>query len=112
MTKFGLYTKSPKIPFETHLYGLDEPIKKQLIDLREFVRDLGRNVIEEIRPHRIVYSKTITFRVFLDIKPTKEELIVSIRIDRKTPYTTYKVNHSLDLTDIKKEIESAYKNIS
>ena len=112
MTKFGLYTKSPRILFETHLNGLDEPIKKQLIDLREFVKDLGRNVIEEIRPHRIAYSKTITFRVFLDIKPTKEELIVSIRIDRKNPYIIYKVNHSLDLTDIKKKIESAYKNIS
>ena len=112
MNKFGLYNESPKILFETHLKGLDESVKKQLVDLRKFVKGLGKNVIEEIRPHRIVYSKTIAFRVFLDIKPTKEELIVSIRFDRKNPSALFKVKDNPDLTDLKEKIEKAYKNIS
>jgi hypothetical protein len=49
--------------------------------------------------------------MFLDIQPTKKELNISIRKDRKNPSKTYKVTYNLDLNEIKKEIENAYKNI-
>jgi hypothetical protein len=106
-----MYKETPDIPFETHLVELDEMIKCKLLELRGFVMSMGDNVIEEVKPHRISYSKTVVFRMFLDIQPTKKELNISIRKDRKNPSKTYKVTYNLDLNEIKKEIENAYKNI-
>ena len=51
-----------RIPFETHLERLEEPAKTIMIDLRSFVKSLGGNVIEEVRPHRVAYAKTMNFR--------------------------------------------------
>ena len=76
MSKFGLYSDKSSISFETHLEGLEEATKTLLISLREFVKSFGNNVIEEIRPHRIVYAKSLTFRYFLDIQPRKDILMI------------------------------------
>ena len=46
--------------------------KNSLLDLRNFVKSLGDNIIEEVRPHRITYAKSLTFRTFLDIQPRKD----------------------------------------
>jgi hypothetical protein len=43
-----------RITFESHLEKLKEPIRPIMADLRKFVISLGSNVIEEVRPHRIV----------------------------------------------------------
>src|ERR687887_592986 len=76
MSKFGLYSdnSAASITFESHLEGLEEETKMLLLDLRNFVKSLGDNVIEEIRPHRIAYAKSLTFRTFLDIQPKKDYL--------------------------------------
>ncbi|MFB5600685.1 MAG: hypothetical protein ACE5SW_10715 [Nitrososphaeraceae archaeon] len=113
MTKFGIYKETTNIPFENHLVELDGIIRDRLLELRKFVNSMGDNVIEEVRPHRISYSKTVVFRVFLDLQPTKNELTISIRKDRKNPSKIYKLtcnNH--DLIEIKNDIQDAYKNIT
>ena len=66
MSKFGLYSDKSAIPFENPVGGLEEQAKTSLLDLRNFVKSLGNNVIEEVRPHRIVYAKSLTFRTFLE----------------------------------------------
>lgn len=107
-----MYKETKDIPFETHLVQIDEIIKGRLLELRKFVNSLGNNVIEEVRPHRISYSKTIVFRVFLDIQPINNELILSIKRDRRNPAKIFKIScNNNDLNEIKKEIEYAYKNI-
>ncbi len=73
MSKFGLYSDKSAIPFENHLEGLQEETKTSLLNLRNFVKGLGNNIIE-VRPHRIVYAKSLTFRTFLDIQPKKRIL--------------------------------------
>ena len=51
MSKFGLYSdKSESIQFESHLEGLKEEIKTLLLGLRNFVKSLGNNILEEVRP--------------------------------------------------------------
>ncbi len=111
MNKFGLYSEKPTISFETHLEGLDQETKTLLIDLREFVKLCGSNVIEEIRPHRIVYAKSLTFRYFLDIQPRKDILMISTRKSRKEPGTEYIVKNIQDIEKIKSEISEAYIKI-
>jgi hypothetical protein len=49
MNKFGFYSdKSQKITFESHLEGLEKETKPLLLDLENFVKSLGENVIEEV----------------------------------------------------------------
>ncbi len=106
------------ITFESHVEKLSEPIKPIMVDLRKFVTSLGSNVIEEIRPHRIVYSKTLNFRIFLDIEPTTtatttngDSLRLSIRYGKGTPSTSLVIMTSEDVERAKKQIADAYHRI-
>lgn len=100
-----------KIPFEIHVDRLQESVRPVLIWLREFVRSLGSNVIEDVRPHRIVYSKTMNFRIFLDVEPAGESIILSIRQGRAGPPATVTLKTTADLEDAKKQIAGAYEKI-
>ena len=112
MSKFGFYSDKPAaISFESHLSGLEEHAKALLLDLRNFVRSLGSNVIEEIRPHRIVYAKSLTFRTFLDIQPRNDRLIISIRKGRTEAPANHIAKSTQELELLKREIEETYNRI-
>ena len=40
--------------------------------IRKFCFNLGENVLEDIRMHRVVFCKSMTFRWFLDVEPEKD----------------------------------------
>ena len=86
-------------------------MKTLLIKIREYVFSLGDDVIEEVRPHRIVYAKSLTFRYFLDIYPRKKDLMVSVRRNRKEPTKEYIIHNYEELQKIEIEISTAYKDI-
>jgi hypothetical protein len=44
MSKFELYSNKSATQFESHMQGLEQEIKK-LLDLRNFIKNLGSNVI-------------------------------------------------------------------
>lgn len=111
MPKFGLYTEKSPIPFDTHLLGLDNGTRKKLLDLRTFVIGLGNDVIEEVRPHRIVYAKTLTFRIFLDIQPKTDSLVIAIRKRRNESTVEQTIRSGDDLEPIKHQINIAYELI-
>jgi hypothetical protein len=112
MSNFAVdYNNKSTIQFESHLEKLKEPTKTLMIDLRNFVKSLGDNVIEEVRPHRVIYAKGLTFRIFLDIQPINDSLIISIRLGRNKPSMIQTIKTPQDLENIKKEIVSAYKTI-
>lgn len=100
-----------RIPFETHLERLKEPAKTIMVDLRKFVLSLGVNVIEEVRPHRVTYAKTMNFRTFLDIEPTSDSLVVSIRYGRAAPPATATIRTGEDAENAKMQIADAYQKI-
>lgn len=109
VSKFGLYSdKGMTITFESHLDGLRDDMKELLLELRRSVKSLGENVIEEIRPHRIVYAKTLTFRTFLDIQPRPDSIVISIRKGRNEPETTHTIKTQLELEAVTKQIADAY----
>jgi len=113
MSKFGLYSdnSAASIPFENHLEGLEEETKTLLLDLRNFVKSLGDSVIEEVRPHRITYAKSLTFRTFLDIQPRKDSLTISLRKSRNESTTDHIVKTVQDIENVKPQIAEAYKKI-
>ena len=100
-----------RIPFETHLERLEEPAKAIMIDLRKFALSLGGNVIEEVRPHRVAYAKTMNFRTFLDIEPAGDSLVLSIRYGRAAPPATATIRTAEDAENAKKKITEAYQKI-
>ena len=111
MSNFAVDYNKSAIQFESHLEKLKEPAKTMMIDLRNFVKSLGDNVIEEVRPHRVIYAKGLTFRIFLDIQPINDSIIISIRLGRNKPSMIQTIKTPQDLENIKKEIVSAYKTI-
>jgi hypothetical protein len=112
MSKFRLYSdKSEQITFESHLEGLEGETKTLLLNLRDFVKRLGNNVIEEVRPHRVVYAKSLTFRTFLDIQPKKDYIAISIRKSRSEPITNHIVKAAEEMENIKPQILDAYEKI-
>ena len=105
-------TRPSNITFENHLKKMKEPIKPIMVDLRKFVTSLGSNVIEEVRPHRIVYSKTLNFRTFLDIESNDgESLKLSIRNGRGIPPFSLIVMTAEEVASAKKQIAEAYHKI-
>jgi hypothetical protein len=109
---FGLYSdNATDISFESHLSSLEQEPRQILLEIRDFVKALGSNVIEEIRPHRIVYAKSLTFRTFLDIQPRNNALVISIRKIRTEPASVTTIQSSLQLAYIETQIAAAYTSI-
>lgn len=105
-------TGHSNITFENHLENMKDPIKAIMVDLRKFVTSLGSNVIEEVRPHRIVYSKTLNFRIFLEIVPVDDgSLRLSIRYGRSILQSSLVVMTAEDAASAKKQIAEAYHKI-
>jgi len=106
-----LNSEKSSIIFESHLAGLQEKTRGLLLNLRAFVNSLGDNVIEEPRPHRIAYAKSLNFRVFADVQPKEDCLIVSIRRGRTEPLVTCMVKNPSELEEAKNQISEAYNMI-
>jgi len=111
MSNFGFYPEKSTISFDSHLSGLQEITIGLLLDLRAFIKSLGNNVIEEPRPHRIAYAKSLNFRVFTDVQPKEDSLIISIRKGRTDPLVTCIVKNPTELEVAKNQISEAYNNI-
>jgi hypothetical protein len=97
-------------PFESHLENLKEPAKAMMVELRRFAMSLGPQVIEEVRPHRVVYAKTMTFRTFLDVEPAVDHLIIETRTGRQAP-ARMQVRTQADMEQAKKAIAEAYEKV-
>lgn len=79
--------------------------------LREYCMTLGNNVVEDVRAHRVVFGKSLSFRWFADMEPGLEEIVIKIQRDRKEPQKTITVRSGDDLTEIKKLMQDAYNTI-
>jgi len=73
-------------------------------DLRRFCLSLGSNVVEDVRAHRIVFGKSLSFRWFLDLEPSEQVIIAKIQRDRKEPFKTISVNPKQNQDEIKNQV--------
>ena len=79
--------------------------------LRVFCNSLGDKVVEDVRMHRIVFSKSITFRWFADIEPTQTSILIKIQKDRKTTIKTIEVFREQELEEVYNVLKEAYFSI-
>ncbi|MEM2760304.1 MAG: DUF5655 domain-containing protein [Nitrososphaerales archaeon] len=110
MDKFGLYGGS-EISVEWHLSKMDGSIKDIFNEIRNYVLSLGPNVIEEVRPHRIVYAKSFNFRTFLDIQPSNDRLMVELRSGYCVTPLSIVVSSREQLNELTNLIQKAYSKI-
>ena len=79
--------------------------------LRDFCFSLGNNVIEDVRMHRVVFCKSITFRWFVDMEPEEDIILLKIQRNRKEPHSTMKIKVDDNLDQVKEFLKDAYFTI-
>jgi len=89
------------------------PIKCQpLFDsVRDYCLSLGENVVEDIRMHRIVFGKSMTFRWFADVSRQEYSVIIKIQKTRKDLPEIHTIDIKQNLDSLKKIIKEAFDTI-
>ena len=79
--------------------------------IREFCFSLGDKVVEDVRMHRVVFCKSMTFRWFVDVEPEKEGVIIKIQKSRKEPIQIIQINKNQKISEISQTIKNAFEEI-
>ena len=69
-------------------------------------------VIEEVRPHRIVYAKTLNFRTFLDVQPKDNGISIVVKHGRNKPENAFTISSDKELEAAKSQISQAFQEIT
>jgi hypothetical protein len=86
-------------------------IQSTVETLRDFCFSLGDNVVEDVRMHRIVFCKSITFRWFADIEPENETILLKIQRSRKENQEIIRLKPNENLEHVKKVLRDAFETI-
>jgi hypothetical protein len=106
----GLFL-GPKRSYDDFKKQIPQDVLPAFDSLREFCLSLGENVVEDVRAHRIVFGKSLSFRWFADLEPDQQFIIAKIQRNRKEPFKTISVKYDQDLHELKKLILDAYDTI-
>jgi len=88
------------------------PLMKPVFDsLREYCLSLGKNVVEDVRMHRIVFCKSMTFRFFADMEPQRDCILIKIRRNRKEPQKEFEIKADQNLDEVENLLLDAYNTI-
>ena len=80
--------------------------------VREFCFSLGGNVVKDIRMHRVVFGKSMTFRWFADVEPEREGIIIKIQKSRKEDPQILQIKIGQEITELKEIIKNAFETIN
>jgi len=79
--------------------------------IREFCFSLGNNVVEDVRMHRVVFCKSMTFRWFADIEPERDGVIIKIQKSRKEPIQIIQIKKEQKISEFSQIIKEAFEEI-
>ncbi len=79
--------------------------------IREFCFSLGENVVEDVRMHRVVFCKSMTFRWFVDVEPQREGVIIKIQRNRKEPLQIIQVKEDQKISEFSQMLKEAFEEI-
>ena len=97
--------------YEDFQRQMPEPVKPLFDKLRVYCKSLDEKVIEDVRMHRVVFCKTMTFRWFADLEPTQSSIIIKIQKERKTEPKILEITLEQDLSEIESALKDAFTNI-
>ena len=80
---------------------------------RKFCMSLGSDVLEDVRPHRVVFCKSMNMRWFADAKPADDQpiVVIKIRTGWRDPIRTIHMGPDGMTRDIRDAVESAYRKV-
>ena len=81
----GIVSFGNKRSYEDFKKQIPNSVLPLFDSIREYCFSLGENVVEDVRMHRVVFCKSITFRWFADVEPQREGVIIKIQKSRKEP---------------------------
>ena len=90
---------------------IPEPVKPLFDKLRTYCMSFDEKVIEDVRMHRVVFCKTMTFRWFADMEPTQSSIIIKIQKERKAEATILEITPEQELTKIEATLKNAFTTI-
>lgn len=79
--------------------------------IRDFCLSLGDNIVEDVRMHRVVFCKSMTFRWFADIQPESDGVVIKIQKSRKVPIQIIQVKKGQSVSEFGSIIKEAYEEI-
>ena len=90
---------------------IPDPMKPLFDKLRTYCMSIDEKVIEDIRMHRIVFCKTMTFRWFADLEPTEKSIIIKIQKERRLEPKILEVTPEQELVEIESILKDAFTTI-
>ena len=90
---------------------IPEPIKPLFDKLRTYCMSLDEKVVEDVRMHRIVFCKTMTFRWFADLEPTEKSIMIKIQKERKSEPKILEVTPEQELSEVESSLKDAFTTI-
>ena len=97
--------------YEDFQRQIPEHVKPLFDKLRTYCMSLDDKVIEDVRMHRIVFCKTMTFRWFADLEPTEKSIIIKIQKERKIEPKISEITPDQELSEIESSLKDAFTTI-
>ena len=107
----GLISFGNKRSYEDFRKQISPQVQPLFDSLREFCFSLGDKVVEDVRMHRVVYGKSLTFRWFSDFEPEQESILIKIQRSRKEPTKTIRIKENENSDELQKLLRDAFETI-
>jgi hypothetical protein len=107
----GMISFENKRNYENFKKQIPSPVLPLFDSIREFCFSLGDKVIEDVRMHRIVFCKSMTFRWFVDVEPGTEWVIIKIQKSRKEPIQIIEIKKEQGISEFSQIIKDAFEEI-
>ncbi|MBI5860088.1 MAG: hypothetical protein HZB73_05295 [Nitrosarchaeum sp.] len=108
----GMISFGNKRSYDDFKKQIPSTVQPLFDSIREFCLSLGENVVEDIRMHRDVFGKSMTFRWFADVEPEREGIIIKIQKSRKESPQILQIKTGQDITELKEIIKDAFETIN
>ena len=79
--------------------------------VREFCLSLGDSVIEDVRMHRVVFCKSMTFRWFADVEPAEDGIIIKVQRGRREPAGIIRIGKDGQVSEFGHAIRDAFEAV-
>ncbi len=107
----GMISFGNKKSYEDFKKQVPSPVLPLFDSIREFCFSLGDKVVEDVRMHRVVFCKSMTFRWFADVEPEREGIIIKIQKNRKESIQIIHINKEQQISEISQIIKKAFEEI-
>ena len=97
--------------YEDFQRQIPETVKPLFDKLRAYCKSLDEKVIVDVRMHRVVFCKTMTFRWFADLEPTEKSIMIKIQKERKAKPIVLEVTPEQELSELESTLKDVFTTI-